>query len=147
MEVAADKLIILFDGVCNLCNGAIQFVIKRDKHDRFRFAALQSDVGQQMIHERHIDTEKTDSIILIDPGIAYYTESEAALHIAQEFGGLWKLTGLFHWMPASLRDPIYRWVARNRYKWFGKREECMVPTPELKAKFLSEAAPGNIPRE
>ena len=139
MDFPDGKMIILFDGVCNLCNGAVQFAIRHDKRNRFLFAALQSEVGQHLIRERHIDTEKTDSIILIDPGIAYYTESEAALRITHEFGGLWKLLDLFHWMPASLRDPIYRWVARNRYKWFGKKEECMVPTPELKAKFLSES--------
>lgn len=139
MDFPDGKMLILFDGVCNLCNGAVQFAIRHDKRNRFLFAALQSEVGQHLIRERHIDTEKTDSIILIDPGIAYYTESEAALRIAHEFGGLWKLLDLFHWMPASLRDPIYRWVARNRYKWFGKKEECMVPTPELKAKFLSES--------
>ena len=134
--VEEGKKIILFDGVCNLCNGAIQFVLKRDKKDVFRYAALQSGIGQQMISERGIDTSITDSIILVEPGVAYYTKSEAALEIAREFGGLWPLFQIFKWMPATLRDLVYDFVARNRYSWFGKKDQCMIPTPELQAKFL-----------
>ena len=92
--VEEGKKIILFDGVCNLCNGAIQFVLKRDKKDVFRYAALQSGIGQQMISERGIDTSITDSIILVEPGVAYYTKSEAALEIARDFGGLLKTSFL-----------------------------------------------------
>jgi len=130
------KKIILFDGVCNLCNNSVQFVIKRDKNDVFRYAALQSDVGQQLLKQRHIDTIAVDSIILIEPGVAYYTKSDAALEIAQHLGGLWKLSAIFSWIPATLRNRIYDFVAKNRYKWFGKQESCMIPTPELRAKFL-----------
>nr|WP_297788678.1 thiol-disulfide oxidoreductase DCC family protein [uncultured Allomuricauda sp.] len=130
------KKIILFDGVCNLCNSSVQFVIKRDKKDLFRYAALQSEVGQKLVNQRHIDTSKVDSIILIEPGVAYYTKSDAALEIAQELGGIWKLTGVFSWIPTSIRNAIYDFVAKNRYKWFGKKDACMIPTPELKAKFL-----------
>lgn len=130
------KKIILFDGVCNLCNSSVQFVIKRDKKDLFRYAALQSKAGQQLVEQRHIDTRTIDSIILIEPGVAYYTKSDAALEIAQDLGGLWKLTAIFTWIPTSIRNAIYDFVAKNRYKWFGKKESCMVPTPELKAKFL-----------
>lgn len=128
--------IILFDGVCNLCNGAIQFVIKRDKKDVFRYAALQSEIGRQMIAERGIDTSKTDSIILVEPGVAYFTKSEAALEIAKEFGGLWPLLQVFSWMPASIRNIVYDFIAKHRYKWFGRKDQCMIPTPELQAKFL-----------
>lgn len=138
MEIPSDKLIILFDGVCNLCNSAVQFVITHDKRDRFRLAALQSDIGQRLLNDRRIDPEITDSIILIEPGVAYYTESEAALKIGQEFGGLWKLLVIFEGIPKKLRDPIYRLVARNRYKWFGKKEECMVPAKGIQSKFLSQ---------
>lgn len=138
MELPENKLIILFDGVCNLCNSAVQFVIERDKQDRFRFAALQSEIAEKLVKARGIDTSKVDSIILIEPGVAYYTESEAAVMIGKEFGGLWKLLGLFQWVPTAIRDPIYRWVARNRYKWFGKKEACMVPTPALRARFLHQ---------
>lgn len=132
-----DKKIILFDGVCNLCNGAIQFIIKRDKKDTFRYAALQSEIGEQLIAERAIDTTKVDSIILIEPGIAYFTKSDAALHIGQGFGGFWKVLVIFTWIPKAFRDVIYDFVAKNRYKWFGRKDACMIPTAELKAKFLN----------
>ncbi|MEH6681152.1 MAG: thiol-disulfide oxidoreductase DCC family protein [Sediminicola sp.] len=128
--------IILFDGVCNLCNGAIQFVIKHDKKDVFRYAPLQGGVGAALLAERNIDTSQIDSIILIEPGVAYYTKSAAALKIGQEFGGAWKMLGLLEWIPEKISNFIYDIVARNRYKWFGKKDDCMIPTPELKAKFL-----------
>lgn len=130
------KKIILFDGVCNLCNNAIQFIIKRDRKDVFRYAALQSELGQQLTKERGIDTQLVDSMILLEPGVAYFVKSDAALEISKEFGGLWGLLQVFSWLPASLRNPIYDLVARNRYKWFGKKDQCMIPTPELQAKFL-----------
>ncbi len=130
------KKIILFDGVCNLCNGAIQFVIKRDKKDTFRYAPLQSAIGEQMIAERGIDTSKIDSIILVEPGVAYYTKSDAILEISSEFGGLWILFSIFKWIPTPIRNAIYDFVARYRYQWFGRKDQCMIPTPELQAKFL-----------
>ncbi|WP_420601863.1 thiol-disulfide oxidoreductase DCC family protein [Flagellimonas sp.] len=130
------KKIILFDGVCNLCNGAVQFIIKRDKKDTFRYAALQSEIGQQLIAERAIDTSKVDSIILIEPGVAYFTKSDAALHIGKTFGGLWNALGIFTWIPKAFRDVLYDVIAKNRYKWYGKKDACMIPTPELQAKFL-----------
>ena len=135
--ITENKKIVLFDGVCNLCNGAVVYIIKRDKNDVFRFAALQSDIGQKLINERNIDTSKIDSIILIEPGIAYYTKSSAAIKIMNEFGGLWRVMNVFNYLlPTSIRDIIYDFIAKNRYKWFGKQESCMIPTPELKAKFL-----------
>lgn len=133
---AAPKKIILFDGVCNLCNRTVQFVIKRDKKDAFRFAALQSETGQRLVKERAIDTSKVDSIILIEPDIAYYTKSDAALEIGKSFGGGWKLLTIFEWVPKVLRDWVYDIIAKRRYSWFGKRDACMVPGPELKARFL-----------
>ncbi|WP_340198538.1 thiol-disulfide oxidoreductase DCC family protein [Ascidiimonas sp. W6] len=136
-EVPQDKKIILFDGVCNLCNGAVLYIIKRDRKDVFRFAALQSKIGKKLIEERNIDTEKIDSIILVDPGVAYYTRSTAALEIAKEFGGIWILLKPFEYiLPEGVRDGIYKLIAKNRYKWFGKKESCMIPTPALKSKFL-----------
>jgi len=137
MNIPEHKKLILFDGVCNLCNGAVQFIIKRDKKDVFRFAALQSKIGEQLIKQKGIDALNIDSIILIAPGEAYHVRSSAALNIAYEFGGLWKALKFFEWvLPVRFRDFIYNIVARNRYKWFGKKESCMIPTPELKAKFL-----------
>lgn len=131
-----DKKIILFDGVCNLCNGAIQFIIKHDKNDMFRYAPLQSEIGEQLITERASDTSKVDSIVLIEPGVAYFTKSDAALRIAQGFGGLWKAMVIFTWIPRGLRDAIYDLIAKNRYKWFGRKDACMIPTADLQAKFL-----------
>lgn len=127
---------MLFDGVCNLCNGAIQFIIKRDKKDKFRFAALQSEIGQKLVVERGIDTSKVDSIILIDPGVAYYTKSEAALEIGAELKGYRILSNILRLIPSSLSNIVYDLIARNRYKWYGKKETCMIPTPEFRAKFL-----------
>ncbi|WP_340073680.1 thiol-disulfide oxidoreductase DCC family protein [Leptobacterium sp. I13] len=137
ISIPKGKKIILFDGVCNLCNGSVRFILKRDKKEVFLFAALQSEVGEQLVKERSIDTSVIDSIILIDPGIAYYARSTAALEIAEEFGGLWSILRVFKWLlPTSLRDWFYDIIAKNRYKWFGKKEHCMIPTPELKARFL-----------
>ena len=138
MEFPNDKKIILFDGVCNLCNNSIVFIIKRDKKDVFRFAPLQSGIGNQFIEDRGIDTSKTDSIILLEPGIAYYTRSTAALKIGKEFGGVWKLLAIFEWIPTPFRDFFYKIIAKHRYKWFGKRDACMIPTPELQQKFLRD---------
>lgn len=130
------KKIVLFDGVCNLCNGAIQFIIKRDKEDKFRFAALQSEIGQKLVSERRIDTSKVDSIILIDPGVAYYIKSEAALEIGTDLKGYRTLSKTLSLIPSSLSNIVYDLIARYRYAWFGKKEACMIPTPELQAKFL-----------
>jgi len=134
--VESNKKIILFDGVCNLCNSWVQFVIKRDKRDLFRFAALQSEPGKDMLRQRGMDGHGMDSIVLIEPGMAYYTKSDAVLQIAKAFGGGWKLCSLLSWIPRPLRDAMYDLVARNRYSWYGKRDSCMIPTPELNAKFL-----------
>ncbi|MDO6820166.1 thiol-disulfide oxidoreductase DCC family protein [Zobellia sp. 1_MG-2023] len=131
------KQIILFDGVCNLCNGAVQFIIKRDKKDVFRYAALQSDLGKQLMSERNIDASQIDSIILIDPGVAFYIKSDAALEIGKQLSGYGVISSVLQWIPSSIRNIVYDFIARNRYKWYGKKEECMIPTPELKAKFLS----------
>lgn len=137
MTVAQGKKIILFDGVCNLCNGAVTFIIKRDKHDRFRYAPLQSEVGKALARKHAIDTSSIDTIILIDED-QYYTKSAAALVIARHLsGGYPFLYGLMI-LPSFIRDGLYDIIAKNRYRWFGKRESCMVPTPELKAKFLDE---------
>lgn len=130
-----NKKIILFDGVCNLCNRSVQLIIKNDKKDLFRFAPLQSDVGLQIVNERGIDTENLESVILIEPGVAYYTQSTAAIEIAKDLKGYGWLK-YFRPVPKGIRDWIYERIANNRYKWFGKKESCMIPTPELQALFL-----------
>ena len=135
-ELPENKKIILFDGVCNLCDGAIQFIIKHDKKDIFRYASLQSEIGRKLVAERGIDPEEIDSIMLIEPGVAYYRKSTAALEISRDLSGGYSLLKNFLFVPEIMRDGIYDFIARNRYKWFGKKEHCMIPTPELKAKFL-----------
>lgn len=133
-----EKKIVLFDGVCNLCNSAIQRIIKRDEKDLFRFAALQSDVGKKLTSERNIDTSKVDSIILIEPGIAYYVKSAAALKIGRHLKGYRTISSVLYLIPSGLRNIVYDFIARNRYSWYGKKDQCMIPTPELNAKFLSD---------
>lgn len=131
-----DKKIILFDGVCNLCDSAVQFIIKHDKKDVFRFVALQSDLGQKILKHIGIADKNIDSIILYEPGIAYYYKSQAALEIGATLGGFFHLGTLFKILPTRISNRIYDYIAKNRYKWYGKKESCMVPTPELKSKFL-----------
>ena len=129
--------IIVFDGVCNLCNNAIQFVIKRDKKKQFRYTSLQGNLGKQLLAERNIDPKKIDSIILIEPNIAYYYKSSAALEISKGLKGFYPIMSIFLIVPASIRDWVYDFIAKNRYKWFGKKEACMIPTPDLQSKFLN----------
>lgn len=136
MNLPQNKKIILFDGVCNLCDSSIQFIIKHDNNDAFRFVALQSELGQEIIEYIGIDTTKTDSIILYEPGNAYYYKSEATLKIAKELGGIYRAISWFSILPRFLTDSVYDYIAKNRYKWYGKKDACMIPTPELKAKFL-----------
>ena len=136
MNLPENKKIILFDGVCNLCDNTVQFIIKHDKKDIFRFVALQSDLGQEIIKHIGIDTAKTDSIILYEPGHAYYYKAQAALNIANNLGGIYSLLNIFSILPNGITNNIYDYIAKNRYKWFGKKDACMIPTPELKSKFL-----------
>ena len=128
--------ILLFDGVCNLCNGAINFVIRHDKNDVFLFASLQSDLGKELLKKYKIDSQKIDSIILIDND-KVYVKSAAALCAARYLNAAYPLLYGFMVVPKFIRNGVYDYIARNRYKWFGKRESCMIPTLELKAKFLN----------
>ena len=135
-QLPAGKKIILFDGVCNLCDSAVQYVIKRDKNDVFRFAALQSEIGKKILNHIGIDPKKTDSVVLYEPGLAYYYKSDAALEISKYLSGFINLSNIFRILPRISRDLIYDAVARNRYKWYGKKTDCLIPSAELKAKFL-----------
>lgn len=131
--------VILFDGVCNLCNGAVQFVLDRDRHKRFRFAALQSEAGQALLRQRGLTPPDPgadpDTIVLVE-GDRVSDRSTAALRIARHLGFPWVLAGIFWLLPRPLRDWVYRFIARNRYRWFGKSESCRLPTPELRGRFL-----------
>jgi len=140
MEIAdlpRDKKIILFDGVCNLCNASVQFVIKHDTKDLFRFIPLQSDLGQKILNHIGINRQNTDSIVLYEPGKAYFYKAEAALKIVSEFGGMYKLLNIFSLFPKFICDAIYDYIAKNRYRWYGKQDVCMMPNPELATKFLA----------
>jgi predicted DCC family thiol-disulfide oxidoreductase YuxK len=136
MEIPKNKKIILFDGVCNLCNNAVNFIIEHDKKDVFRFASLQSEIGKKLTSDRGINPELIDTIVLINPGVAYYQKSTAALEISKELSGGYSYLNYLSVIPEVIRDAIYNLIAKNRYKWFGKKDACIIPTPELKDKFL-----------
>ena len=131
-----NKKLILFDGVCNLCNEAVLKIIKQDKKDIFLFTALQSNTGKNIINELGIDTSKIDSIVLYIPGEDYFIKSEAVFKIANEFKGALKIIQIFRVFPVFLNDFFYDFIARNRYRWFGKKDQCMIPTKKLNSKFL-----------
>ena len=131
-----DKPIVLFDGVCNLCNSAVQFIIRHDKKNIFMFTSLQSDTGQKLLAQYDLPLNELNSFILIENNKAY-TRSSGALRVIKKLKGLWPLLYGFIIVPKFIRDGVYNWVGRNRYKWFGKQEACMIPTPELKARFLN----------
>jgi predicted DCC family thiol-disulfide oxidoreductase YuxK len=135
-EIDTGYKIILFDGVCNLCNGAVQFIIKHDKAGIFKFASLQSDFGQRQLIERQIDNASLHSIILIDHNHCL-DRSNAVLEIARNLGGLWPMFYGFKIIPRFLRDFLYAAIARYRYRIFGKRNFCMIPGPEFQDKFLA----------
>ena len=127
--------IILFDGVCNLCNGAVNFVIKRDPRNVFKFTPLQEKQGVLLLKKHAVDSRKLDSIVLIENGNVYI-KSSAALRIARKMSNLWPLFFVLLIIPSFIRDGVYDFIAKNRYKWFGKKEQCMIPTLGLKEKFL-----------
>ena len=136
IDIPEHKKLILFDGVCNLCNKAVLEVIKYDKKNTFLFASLQSKTGKKIASQLNINLSKIDSIILYDPGVSYDIKSTAALHIMKDFGGIWNITQIGFLLPETFRNHIYDFIAANRYKWFGKKESCMIPTPEIIAKFI-----------
>ena len=130
------KPIILFDGVCNLCNNAVQFIIRHDPDEKFLFASLQSGFGQQLMKQYNLPSENFNSFILLQ-GNQVFNKSTGALNVAKELKGTWKLLYIFIVVPRFIRDAVYTWIANNRYRWFGKKDDCMIPTPQLKARFLS----------
>jgi predicted DCC family thiol-disulfide oxidoreductase YuxK len=137
LEIPSNKKIILFDGICNLCNKSVLKVIKNDKKNTFLFAALQSEKGKEIINYLKIDISKIDSIILYETGISYDIKSTAALKIMNDFGGFWLLTQIFFVLPEAFRNFVYDYIAKNRYRWFGKKESCMIPSTHLLDKFLN----------
>jgi predicted DCC family thiol-disulfide oxidoreductase YuxK len=127
--------IILFDGICNLCNSSVQFVLKHDKQGIFRFAALQSEAGKALLQKNNLSQSNFNSFVLIQDD-KVYLKSTAALKVAKQLSGATKYLYVFIIVPAFIRDAVYNVIAKNRYKWFGKKESCMIPTPSLQSRFL-----------
>ena len=133
----ADQRIILFDGVCNLCNSAVKFVLKRDTNSVFKFASLQSDAAKRLLSDMEVSDSDSGTIVLIDNG-KFYTRSTAALRVFKHLSGLWPVMTLFMVVPRFIRDWVYNLISKYRYRWFGKRDTCMIPSPEMKNKFLND---------
>src|SRR6185503_18640196 len=129
-----DKPVILFDGVCNLCSGSVQFILKRDKEKKFMFASLQSNYGQKFLQQFNLPANTVNSFFLYQDD-KIFTRSTAALKMFQQLKN-WRWVKILWIFPKFIRDAVYNLIAKNRYKWFGKKEECWLPTPELKARFL-----------
>ena len=127
--------ILLFDGHCTLCTNSVQFVLKHEKNKNIQFASLQSTIGKKLLQEHHINPNEVDSLVLII-NEKVYTKSSGALQLTKYLKGLYPLLFGFIVVPSFIRNAVYDYVARNRYKWFGKSDHCMVPTPELKERFL-----------
>ncbi|MFD2203965.1 thiol-disulfide oxidoreductase DCC family protein [Shivajiella indica] len=128
--------IILFDGVCNLCNDAVDFIIKRDKKNKYKFVSLQDGIAQKLLENYKLTEGFPDSILLVR-GNDVFSKSRAALEISKNLSGFWPIFYTLILFPGFLRDPIYDWIARNRYKWFGKKETCRLPNEREKSKFLN----------
>lgn len=129
--------ILLFDGVCNVCNASVQFIVKHEKQQVIQFASLQSDIGTRLAKEHGIDASDLDTVVMVDGG-RVHTRSSAFVRVSKHMGGVWKVLGALLWIvPKPLRDLGYVIFAKNRYRLFGKRDECMIPTPELRARFLT----------
>lgn len=135
MDNFENKSIILFDGVCNLCNASVNFVIRHDKKGQFLFASLQSDAAREILLHFNLENLNTDTVVLVEDN-KIYDKSSAALKIAKQLDGIFKVFSIFFIVPKFLRDWIYVIIAKNRYQCFGKRESCMIPSPELKNRFL-----------
>ncbi|GEM45426.1 thiol-disulfide oxidoreductase DCC family protein [Deinococcus cellulosilyticus] len=130
-----DGPVVLFDGVCNLCNSSVQFILLNDRTGRLHFASLQSEIAAELLEAHWKGANLPDSIIVVVEG-KVHAKSDAALYIARNLKFPYYLLGLFSFIPRPIRDAIYDWIARNRYRWFGKRDQCMLPRPEWKSRFL-----------
>lgn len=131
----AEQSIILFDGVCNLCNGFVNFLIPRDEENRFQFGSLQSDKVKELLKQYHYSSDNISTVLLIE-NRQLYSQSTAVLRIARKMNGAWPLLYGFMIIPRPIRDFLYNLIARNRYSLFGKKDSCMMPTPEWRAKFI-----------
>ena len=134
-ESPDDESTVLFDGVCNLCSGFVQFVLPRDEAGKYRFASLQSDAGQALLAEHDLPRDDLESVVLIEDGESH-VKSAAIIRIATGLGGAYRLLSPFRYVPRSLRDRIYDFVADHRYRWFGKKDRCMMPSEDVESRFL-----------
>lgn len=135
MKLPENKSLILFDGVCNLCNSSVNFIIKHDPKELFLFASLQSDAAKEILLQLNEEKIKMDSILLIEEG-EIFEKSSAALRISKKLNKGFKLLYIFIVLPKPIRNFVYDYIAKNRYKWYGKKDSCMIPTPELKQRFI-----------
>lgn len=134
--MTASGPILVFDGTCVLCNGWVQFLLRHDCHARFRFAAMQTQTGRHLLQHHGLDPDDPVSLLVLDAGRAF-TDTDAVLHVLMRLGGVWNLlASLGRGVPRPLRDPVYRWVARNRYRWFGRHSACGVPSPQQRDRFI-----------
>ena len=136
-QLPPDTALLLFDGVCNFCDGAVRFFLDRDPHRRLVFASLQSDLGQQILRETGMDTEQLGSLVLVEPDGSVYLKSEGALRAGGKLAGVWSaLSRVARWVPRLVRDGVYDFIARNRYRWFGRMDACRLPTPDERTRFV-----------
>lgn len=140
MSIDTEQPVILFDGVCNLCQRSVQLVIRNDRNARFRFASLQSGIATRFLRENDYRHDELSSVLLVNDG-RIYRKSRAALHIARLMDAPWPLFyWLFFWLPAFIADPLYDFIGKRRYRWFGKKESCWIPDESLAARFLDEGS-------
>jgi len=134
MTLPYDNL-ILFDGVCNLCTKSVQFIIRHDRQEAFKFLPIQSDLGREIYRASGLEPDDAQSFVVITSGRTFI-RSDAALQIATKFGGLWRLFVVFKLLPRGLRDWLYSFIATRRYRWFGRRDSCLIPSEDLRKRFL-----------
>ena len=130
------KKIILFDGLCNLCDATVQFIIKRDTKDVFRFVSLQSDLGRELLQKLPIEFQLIDSVILYESEKVFFYKSQAVFEIVKSIGGIYYCLLIFKLLPNAITNSVYDFIAKNRYRWWGKKESCLVPSKDLQSKFL-----------
>jgi len=132
----SNKNLVIFDGICNFCSASVLFIARRDPQEKYQFSAIQSDFAQSQLRKHQLNTDDIETFVLIKNGEAF-VRSEAAFEILKDLGSLWRLLRLFRILPLGFRDAIYRLFARNRYRLFGKRRACMIPSDTFKSRFIS----------
>ena len=135
-ELPRDKIILLYDGVCTLCDASVQFIIRHDAKDTYRFVSLQSQLGREILHHIGVDSKTTDSLVFYKSKKDYYTKAAAVIRVLISLGGVYSLFRIALYLPSFFTNFVYDVIAKNRYKWFGMKQSCIVPSPEIMHKFL-----------